>query len=65
MSRNKFQREITKIAKQYGYRPDGVTGSGHLRFRHTNGHAVSVSNTPSSPWAQLQIVKIFKKGAAA
>lgn len=63
MGRNKFQRDITKVGKQYGYRLVGTTGSGHLKFQNEAGHVITVSNSPSSPWAELQVTKMFKKGA--
>lgn len=44
---NKIDREIRRMAHPLGWRVERVTGTGHLRLRHTSGAIYVVGRTPS------------------
>lgn len=63
MSNRKIVRELKKLAEPFGYKFDGVTKGGHLRFRGPGG-VVFASATPSCRRSSKNFVREIKRSAA-
>lgn len=58
----KIQRDITRLAKKFGFEYEGKTTGQHLKFRHgRTGEVVIHSTTPSDVKALNAVRSQFKK----
>lgn len=47
MTLAQWRRKVRDVCREFGYRIDGRTGSGHLRLKHRTARVVFTSATPS------------------